>query len=241
MQEYFDIHSHILPGIDDGPESLDETLRMLSIAYDEGIRIILATPHFFAWDIKVSSEGLINLYNEVNDVISNAGIDLNIILGSELFYCAEMIGALNRGEALTIDGTRYILVEFPLSISFQELWKGLNHCIFAGYIPILAHVERYRCLTKQPSFVGDLICLGAYMQMNLSSIHGRITNPKVSFCHKLLKKEWVHFLGTDAHGAYHRAPYTKEAVAYIKKKFGEKRVRQLLWENPMTMLENNHL
>lgn len=241
MQGYFDIHSHILPGIDDGPDSLDETLHMLSIAYEEGFRIILATPHYVAGNGNMSSEMTIKRFNELNEVISASGLDLNIILGNELYYNSHMIEALKAGDAYTIDGTRYILVEFPINIAFQDLWRGLNHCIFAGYIPILAHVERYYCLIKEPGYVEDLIQLGSYMQMNLSSIHGRLTNPTIKFCHLLLKKEWVHFLGTDAHGARVRTPCMKEAVAYIKKRFGEDRVKQLLWDNPMTMLEDNYL
>jgi protein-tyrosine phosphatase len=241
MQGYFDIHSHILPGIDDGPENMDETLRMLSIAYEEGIRIMLATPHYYAGDKYKSQKIILDLYDRVNEAIIKAGINVIIILGSEIFFSMDIIDALNRGDVLTIDNTRYILIEFPLNISFHELWKGINHCIFAGYIPVLAHVERYVCLQKEPGFVEKLIRLGAYTQVNLSSICNRAFDPKVSLCHKLLKKDWVHFLGTDAHGAYRRTPCAKEAVELLRKKFGAKRVNQLFWENPMTMLENIHL
>jgi protein-tyrosine phosphatase len=241
MQGYFDIHSHILPGIDDGPENLEETFRMLYIAYEEGIRVIVATPHFAAGSKNVSSEKTLRIYREVSQEVTKAGIKLDIILGNELLYNMDMIDSLNKGEALTIDGTRYILVEFPPCTSFREIWKGLNHCIFAGYIPILAHVERYPCLIKEPSLVYNLITVGAYIQMNLSSIVGRITDPKVRFCYKLLKKEWVHFLGTDSHGAFERVPRAKKAAAFLNRKFGEKKVRQLFWENPMTMLEDKHL
>jgi protein-tyrosine phosphatase len=241
MQGYFDIHAHILPGVDDGAKNLDETFRMLYIAYEEGIRVIVATPHFIAGNQNVPVEKILELFYEVSQAVKKAGIMLNIILGNELLYNMDMIDSLNRGDALTIDGTRYILVEFPIFTSFREMWKGLNHCIFAGYIPILAHVERYPCLINDPSFVGNLIDLGAYIQVDLSSIEGKITDPKVRFCHKLLKKEWVHFLGTDAHGAYDRVPRAKRAIAFLKRKYGENKVIQLLWENPMTMLEDKHL
>lgn len=241
MQGYFDLHSHILPGIDDGPENMEETLRMVAIAYEEGIRIILATPHYLTGKTDMPRDLLMDLYNKVNNEVKKAGIDLSIILGNEIYFSADIIDALNRGDALTIDGTRYILIEFPLNISYQELWKGINHCLFAGYIPILAHAERYYCLQKDHDFVGELISLGAYVQINLTSICGRITDPQVTLCHKLLKKEWVHFLGTDAHGAFRRTPCTKDAVRFIQRRYGYKRVRQLFWENPMIMIENNFL
>ena len=241
MQGYFDIHSHILPGIDDGSDNMDETLRMLYIAYEEGIRIIVATPHYRAGKNSTPPNRLWDLFHEVSHAITDAGIDLHIILGQELLFHVDLVGELNRGEALTIDQTRYILVEFQPSASFNDLWKGLNHCIFAGYIPILAHTERYGCLIRDPYLVGELIDLGVYIQLNLSSINGKLIDPKVKFCHKLLKNEWVHFLGTDAHGAYNRAPMAKAEVEYIKKKYGDHVVRKLLWDNPMTMLEDKHL
>lgn len=241
MTGYFDIHSHILPGIDDGAKNMDETLRMLHIAYEEGIRIMVATPHYVAGKEKVTTLDIRNIFDEVCETIARSGIPIALILGNELFFSMDLINALDRGDALTIDGTRYILVEFSPDATFRSIWSGLNHCIFAGYIPILAHIERYECLVREPSLVEALIKLGVYTQLNLSCINGHIVNPKVSFCHKLLKKEWVHFLGTDSHGANERIPRAKKATQYLKKKYGENKVIQLLWENPMTMLEDKHL
>lgn len=241
MVAFFDVHNHILPGIDDGPKNMEESLRMISMAYNEGIRIILATPHYYLGKSEKRTDYYLNLLDKLNDMITQIGMHMQLILGNELFFSVGIIEALKKGEALTIDGTRYILVEFASDLSFQEMWKGLNHCIFAGYIPILAHAERYRCLQKHPDLVGELVNLGAYMQVNISSICGRAVNPTVRFSRKLLKKEWVHFLGTDAHGADRRAPCIRKGAAYLTRKYGEERVRQLFWENPMTMLENKHL
>jgi len=241
MQGYFDIHCHILPGIDDGPKTLEETLRMLYIAYEEGIRVIVATPHY-ASDGQSDSQAKIQaMYNEINAEIEQAGLEISIILGNELLYCTGIIEALDRGDALTIDGTRYILIEFHPDSSYKEIWNGINQCIFGGYIPIVAHVERYQCLIKNPGLVGELIHLGAYIQMNVSSIKGKISDSRMHFCNKILKKGWVHFLGTDAHGAYDRVPQVKSYLKALKKKLGEERIQQLFWENPMTMLENKHL
>jgi protein-tyrosine phosphatase len=214
---------------------------MLDKAYEEGIRIVVATPHYVAGKNSFTAEDLIQVFNEVCEEIKKSGIDIILLLGNELFFSVDLINALDKGDALTIDGTRYILVEVPSDTSFRGLWNGLNHCIFAGYIPILAHIERYECLVREPDLVEELIKLGVYTQINMSGITGHITNPQVSFCHKLLKKEWVHFLGTDSHGTSKRDPKMKQVVRYLKKKYGEIMVSQLLWENPMTMLEDKHL
>lgn len=241
MQGYFDIHSHILPGVDDGAKDMNETRRMLLAAYEEGIRIIVATPHYVAGRTNMAVDRLISIYEEVKQVAGDGANEVQIILGNELLYNLGLIDALKRGDALTIDSTRYILVEFLPSTSFREIWEGINHCIFAGYIPILAHTERYRCLLKDYKLVDDLIKSGTYIQLNLSCITGRGLDAKVIFSHRLLKRGWVHFMGTDTHNAHERAPYAKDAVALIKRKYGQYTVRKLLWENPMTMIEDKHL
>ena len=241
MDGYFDIHCHLLPGVDDGANDIKETCRMLEKAYDEGIRVITATPHYSAYKHNASPERLRELLNTVNHATAENGRQLKVILGNELLFSMDLIEAIKRGDALTIDGTRYILVEFSFGVAFKEIRDGLNQCIYAGYIPILAHAERYRCLRKEPELVGELINLGCYIQINMSSIQGGIGDSKVAFAHKLMKREWVHFLGTDAHGDKDRAPAARHVVTFLKKKYGEAVVRRLLWDNPMTMLEDRHL
>ena len=230
-----------MPGVDDGAKNLDETKKMLLRAYKEGIRVIVATPHFVAGRRNPEVESLMEIYHRVSDIASEVSDEFQIILGNELFYNASLIDALDRGDALTIDGTRYILVEFAPRVSFRSMWEGINNCIFAGYIPILAHTERYQCLMKDLELVNDLIKLGAYIQLNFSCIRGRGLSRKYTFGRRLLKRGWVHFLGTDTHGAYEKTLHTKEAASYLRKKFGETRLRLLLWENPMTMVEDEHL
>ncbi len=239
--EFIDIHSHILPGVDDGAKDMDETLLMLQMAYQEGIRVMVATPHYEAGKNNISIDRLNQLLQEVKQAVKEAGIELKILLGNEILYSISALEALKEGKVLSMDGTRYILVEFLPGTSFKQIREGLYSCILAGYIPILAHAERYECLNKKPMLVGELRKLGVYIQINLSSIRGKFTNRKVMFCNKILKMKWVHFLGTDAHGAHERVPRMKEGVELLMKKYGEDTVRQLLWNNPMTMLDNKHL
>ena len=241
MQVYFDIHSHILPGVDDGAKDMDETRRMLLTAYEEGIRIIIATPHYEAGGDNMDVNVLKEIHEEVNRIAENVSNEFHILLGNELLYSPGIVESLKKGDALTIDGTRYILVEFLPSSSYREIRDGLNNCIYGGFIPILAHVERYQSLVKDYTMVWELIRLGVYIQINYSCIRGKIFDPRVKFCHKLLKNNWVHFIATDAHGAHERVPKAKDYVLFLIRKYGEDTVRKLVWENPMTMMENKHL
>ena len=214
---------------------------MLLIAFEEGIRIIVATPHFEAGKNNIAVESLKEIYEQVVEVAESVSKEFQIILGNELFYTPTLIDDLKAGAALTIDGTRYILVEFQQRATFREMWEGLNNCIFAGYIPILAHTERYHVLMKEPELVNDLIRLGTYIQLNFSSISRHSFDARTSFSHKLLQRRWVHFLGTDTHGADERAPRAKDAVTFLEKRYGEDTIKELLWDNPMTMVEDKHL
>lgn len=241
MLGYYDIHNHILPGVDDGSPDMEETRRMLLIAYEEGIRQIIATPHFIVGGANTPLPKLTQLCNEVNRIAENVAEDFHVFLGNELLYSSELIPALKAGEAMTLAGTRYILVEFITDVHFREIRDGLNNCIYAGYIPILAHAERYHCLLKTPSLVSILIGLGAYIQINFNYIKGGLFDSKVRFCHRLLKTKQVHFVGTDAHGAYHRVPHAKTEINFLRRRFGDNTVTQLLLNNPMTMLKNKHL
>lgn len=240
MIKVFDIHCHFLPGVDDGAKDMDETYRMLSIAYREGIRTMIATPHYRTGDENIPMGKLEELMQEVKEISEANSMEFQFLLGHELMYSSDIVRALEYKEALTLNGTRYILLEFIPDTVYQELRFGLNQCIYAGYIPILAHAERYLELIRKPKRVKDLIDLGVYIQINTSSIR-KWFSKRTRFCHKLLKHDWVHFIGTDAHGAEVRVPCAKHAVNILRKKYGEDTVKRLLWENPMTMLENRYL
>ncbi|MBH1939361.1 hypothetical protein I5677_00475 [Mobilitalea sibirica] len=237
MQGYCDIHCHILPGVDDGAKDMEETCRMLSIAYNEGLRTIVMTPHYYVGMERIPKDRLLELKKKVGEAAQLIDKEFKLFLGNEILYFTDIINALKRGEALTINDTRYILVEFLAESTFREIWKGLSQCIHAGYIPILAHAERYLDLVNKPDFVHELIKLGAYIQINLSSTVRRFSK-RTSFCHKLIKRGWVHFLGTDSHGADERSPIAKAAIKRLQKKYGEGAVYKIMKENPMRMLEN---
>jgi protein-tyrosine phosphatase len=238
MKGYCDIHSHILPGIDDGARDMDETLRMLSAAYEEGIRVIVATPHYIDGYMNASPDRLYTLIEDINMAHSGSGRKPKILPGNELLYSNDIIRALDRGYALTLRGTRYILLEFPVDASYRYIREGVTKCLYAGYIPIIAHIERYKSLHNMDELVAELIKTGAYIQINFSALKRSIHNPDRNFCSRLIKKRLVHFLGTDAHGAYSRTPSIQGAVAYLRERYGEQTVRRLLWDNPITMLKN---
>ena len=169
---YMDMHTHILPGLDDGSQSMECTKNMLRQAYDEGIRVIVATPHFGIRNtgFRISeAERVLAATQQVADEIVPG---MKIVLGNELFYSDGVVESLNRGEAKTIGGSRYALVEFSTRDSRDKINKCIRELSWNGYIPLIAHIERYRCLEGDVEAVCELVDQGVVIQVNCRSFLG---------------------------------------------------------------------
>lgn len=242
MEGFIDIHSHILPAVDDGSKDMAQTINMLKMAYDSGTRIIIATPHFIIGRKNSEVSVLKDTFERVKEEAKKIGNDFEIYLGNEIFYSDDILEALNKKRVLTMADSRYVLIEFMPQTEYKSIEKALKKVILEGYIPITAHAERYACLVKNPDLVYDLIEIGAYIQLNTASFVGGFMDKRAKFCKKLLKNNIVHFLGTDAHSDVgNRIPVMTETVDLIIKKYGEQTAETLLKNNPKKILQNNYL
>ena len=231
----FDIHTHILPAVDDGARNTDSTMRMLQIAAVSGTTHIVATPHFVCEITGNQLEEIRNKYDCVREEWKSLSEKNEMYLGNELMYGEGLLEALDKGKALTMNGTRYILVEFPLYSSFSYIRTAVQTLSYAGYWPILAHIERYECLRKM-EYIKELIRLGAYMQINADSIlgsNGYIVKYRTL---KLVKSSMVHFVASDAHGSRNRCPNLKLCESYLRRKVGAEMTCNLFQINPEKML-----
>lgn len=236
----FDIHCHILPDVDDGARNEKHTKRMLQIAADEGIDVIVATPHFLADGKSADVSDLVKKSRQVREWWKEYGEEKELYLGNELFYSESLSEALEEKTALTMNDTEYILVEFPIYADYSYIRKAVQKLRYAGYVPILAHVERYDFF-KQPKRVEDLVELGAYIQVNASSVLGRHGFFEKCAIVRLLKKDLVHFVGTDAHNTKERSPEIRMCAEYLKRKLGKGKAQRILEENPKIMLRGEGL
>lgn len=238
---WIDIHSHILPAVDDGSVNMKQTRNMLQIAHEEGINYIIATPHYGVGCRNPDQEELQNKLELVRLEAKQIDETFQIDLGNELYFSDDIIEHLRKKKALTLAGTRYILVEFASCEDYTIMKTGLHRLLIYGYLPILAHVERYECLYQNYEGIYEMIRLGVYMQMNIASIVGRITDRRVTYCRKLIEYELIHILSTDAHSDYSRAPRIKEGLSIIKKKYSDYVVNKLLVENTLKLLNNQYI
>lgn len=235
-----DMHCHILPGIDDGARDEGSMERMLRIANTEGIEAIVATPHFTLGEDEKKLEAIKTKYALARKAWKKRGSQKELYLGNELLWEDGIVDALESGKALTMNGTSYVLVEFLPDAGYAYIENAVRKLQYAGYLPIIAHVERYERLQNRKALQG-LVDMGAYLQVNVSTILG---NHGFLLKHRMLtwmKEGLIHFVGSDAHNSKTRRPELKQCAQYLEKKLGVVKTRRILEKNPMRMLEGEKL
>lgn len=250
--KYIDLHTHILPGIDDGSESYEEALQMTETAYKEGIRLIAATPHYGIMNPGFDRLEAEKVFSKMRSMIQEQYPDMEVLMGSEVFYTGPtMIEDLLQGKSLTIADTDYVLVEFSPMDSFKMIHDGIRDLGLAGFKPILAHAERYEALYKEPDLVKVLIDSGAVIQINSRSLLRRRANlrgvlrgktdRRVIWVKELIKSDLVHLIATDCHNNGSRAPIMAEAADKLRKLTDDKTFMKIMDENPRRILQNKFL
>jgi protein-tyrosine phosphatase len=238
---FVDLHAHILPGVDDGARNLEETVRMLRLAYKEGIRTIIATPHFVAGAKNAPVDLLRLKCEQVQQEAEKIDQNMRILLGNEIYYSDSVPEALQSGTALTLAGSRYVLIEFSPKETFKNIFRGLGGLVRAGYLPILAHMERYDCLHKKEDLAIELINLGCYLQMNSGSLIGGLLDTEAKYRRKLVAQGLIHFLGSDCHDDKERIPSMLRAKQQLQKKCEEELLNRIFYEHPFRVLDNTYI
>ncbi|WOO38843.1 CpsB/CapC family capsule biosynthesis tyrosine phosphatase [Anaerocolumna sp. AGMB13020] len=240
MEQLIDIHCHILPAVDNGSVSMEQTRNMLKIAYEEGITYIIATPHYGAGCINPDKSELEEKLKKVRQAARELNPGFRIELGNELFYSSDITEHLRKGKAATLAGTRYCLVRFYREEEYEFMRAGLHSLLIQGYYPILSHAENYQCLYGNYEGIAQLINLGVYMQLNIKSLLGNPFDSRVRHARRLLRYEMVHFIGTGSRSDSIRAPMMKEGLRYIESYHGTEIKRQLI-ENTRGLLESKKI
>lgn len=241
MQGIVDIHSHILPGVDDGAENIEEAVRMCVLAVEEGIRTIVATPHYHP-GVQAADNGRRDYaLQSLEEKIEGIGLKLQIYRGNEIYYSVQSVEDLRAGRARTMGSSQYVLTEFSPGAEYSYIRQGINHLIQEGYHPILAHAERYKEIICEKERIYELMEFGSYIQVNASGVLGTSGRKVKAFCNEMLKEELVHFVATDAHDLKDRAPRIRKCADFIIKKYGAAYAKRLFIDNPQKMLWDEYL
>lgn len=240
-QGYIDIHCHIIPHVDDGARNSNQALNMINIAYKNGIRTMIATPHYEVGRYEDNKEEIEKYFVKLKELVTRRYPDFNIFLGNEIFFSYGVVDSLNENKINTMAGSRYVLVEFSPNEKLGYINNSLNEIINGGYVPILAHAERYEEVMDSIDNVEKLVDAGVYIQINASTISGRNGKGIRRKVMKLIKNDFVHFIGTDTHSDGRRSPELTDCIKYLEKKTDVDTINRLLRENAKKVIRNESI
>ena len=232
-----DIHSHLIPGVDDGSGTVEETVNMISEARKVGFTDIIMTPHFYINQYEPYVED-INGFIEKLQKILDKDLKLNIYPGMEVYISDEIEKLIKENKIITLNKSKYLLIELPMSFEVKYLYHILFVLQSNSIIPIIAHPERYVYVQKNPDIVQEYIEKCVLIQCNYASILGFYGKKAKKTIKILLKKKYVDFLGSDCHKEKTIYSVIPKAIKKIKKIIGDDNFIKISTENPKKILNN---
>lgn len=233
-----DFHSHILPGIDDGAKNLEQSIAMVNEAKKVGFTKIISTSHYMENYYECNEKNRKELLEQVQKNVN--GIEL--CLGNEIYITNNIIELLQNGQASSINGTKYVLFEFPLITTRPMNDKEVIYRLVEnGYIPIIAHPERYPFIQENPDYLYELEEMGALFQANYGSIIGMYGLKAKKTLKILLKNNLISFFGSDAHRpeqVYNKMP---KIIKKLKKIISNEEFEEFTEINPERVLKNENI
>lgn len=241
-----DIHSHIIFGVDDGPKHLEESLDLLKEARRQGVFKVVATSHRRKGMFETPEATILKHFSQVKEAASKVLPDLELYYGGELYYTSSVLDKLEKGQFPTLNGSRFALIEFSGHTSYKDMHQAVSELSLLGLTPVLAHIERYQELEHDEKRVKDLINMGAYVQINSSSVlKPRLFGDKHKVFKKraryFLDKNLVHCVASDMHNLDGRKPYMAEAYQVVEQLYGIQRAQELFVTNPQSLLNNTYI
>ncbi len=234
-----DLHSHLIPNVDDGSKSVGETVDLIKEAKIAGFSDIILTPHFLLNSYEPDLQELILWKNKLQELIDKERISINLHLGMEVYITEEIIDLIKKNKIITLENSKYLLMELPLNSNVRYLDNVIFRLLQCNIVPVIAHPERYKMVQENPKIVEELIEKGCMIQSNYGSILGIYGQTAKSTIKYLLRNNLVHFLGTDTHKANTIYPKIEKAINKIKKVVGEETVERLTTTNAREIIENN--
>lgn len=234
-----DIHSHILPAIDDGSKSIEETLEMLKLTKLDGIKNIVATPHYYRGYYENSYKDIAKLVGEINNIASEKHIDIKIISGQEVFIDNHTLELYREGIIACIEGTNYMLIELPMDSMPKDALDTIYELRIQGIKPIIAHPERYKYIIDKPSTLNAFIDEGCLFQLNSGSIKGIFGKTVKKTSELLIEQGACNFIASDTHSTGRRCPGVSDAIEVAKSL--NKSLVQHIMDNEKKFLNNEDI
>ena len=232
-----DLHSHILPGLDDGARDMQEALKMAAMAAESGVSAMAVTPHCVHGD----AQEVFEAWKLLQRQLRREEIPLKLYVGMEIFGTPETAELLRKEQLLTLNGSRYPLIEFGFYTDGEAETEILESVIQAGYRPVVAHPERYEYVQRDPELINLWHKMGCLLQINRGSLLGRFGSAARELALALVDRGFAALVASDAHSAQMRTPWMADARKLLREEFPAGASRCLLHDNPRKILNDEDM
>lgn len=233
-----DIHSHILPNVDDGSIDMDMSISMAKSYIENGIKKVIATPHYIYGSMDNSLNNNKIVLNKLNKRLFEEALDLEVFLGSEIYVSMDTVDDISNEKVSTLNNSRYVLLELAMHDIPMYMESLLYELQLKDYVPIIAHPERNAKIIDDPNILYDYIDNGSLAQINLPSLEGRYGRQVKATANILLEHNMIHFIGSDAHSNGERSPNVRKGLDILKEKLGPREFEDITYNNPESVLKD---
>jgi protein-tyrosine phosphatase len=233
-----DTHLHILPGIDDGPETIEESLALARVLVQEGISSAIATPHYNDLFPRYSAAEIRKRVNDLQQELDHNGIPLHLFAGHEVLVKPGLVEDIQAGRLSTLNSSRYLLLELWNQSWLPETQRAIFELRAFGITPILAHPERYSVFQKGSEHLVSLLQQGVLVQITANSLMGMQGRTAQHTAETLLKQGLVHCIASDAHGLRRRPPAIAQSLRKAVQVIGQVKTQQLIESWPMMIIND---
>lgn len=233
-----DLHTHLLPGIDDGSPDLAVSLEMARIAVADGIRIMACTPHITPGVFENEGPAIRQAVEELAASLLDHDIDLYLVSGADVHIAPRLVEGMRSGRVPTIADSRYFLLEPPHHVVPPRMEELIAECCAAGYVPVLTHPERLTWIETHYSYIKRMVSAGAWIQLTAGSITGKFGSQPRYWSERMLDDGIVHLIASDAHNTGRRRPTMSKARDAVTARLGEAEADHLCTTRPLGIVKN---
>jgi len=235
-----DIHNHILFGVDDGAKTIENSIELIKEEINKGVSHIIFTPHYKNRGVELDMKKVAQNFDCLKEIVTNEKLDIKLYLGNEIYFGSNFYEVLEKGNFNTLAESNYILIEFSVIDTPKNISEMCYEARIKGYIPIIAHVERYSSLYDDKRLLKDILNEGALLQVNASTLVNLESKESNKFANFLLKNELISFVASDVHDMDVRCFYLDEAYKRVKKTCSDTYVDKIFNINQQKVLSNEY-
>lgn len=234
-----DIHTHLIPNIDDGSNSMELSISIIETASKCGVTDIIATPHFiFGSCYNIDNVNKKRQFNKLRDACKRRKLKVNLYLGNEIFIDENIVSLIENGKACSLNNSKYVLFELPRNNNYMALKEVIYELSMHDYIPILAHPERYLFLKEDPTRIYELFDMEVLFQCNIGSFFGDYGKEAKYLVELLVKHKFVSFLSSDVHKGPNVYDYINPLKEQLSKIISNDEINALFINNAKQVLNN---